>query len=182
MVRRIRRASTMPPLCRQESRYRLPNGLACRDAALGRVDAQAAGEALRHLQRDRYRVFRRRRRRPRSRQFEVAIGLPSRQAKCPRQRHGRLRHADLFREQAPRRSQSFGLLHSRRTNHLTSTYYLLRLKSTTGHSRQPTIIRSKRKLSFAFVEPFRRSWPTPTCTMCSTCGPSAGDGAKPRAT
>jgi hypothetical protein len=45
--------------------------------------------------------------------------LPSRQAKRARQRHGGLRHANLVRKQAPRRSQSFGLLHSRRTNHLT---------------------------------------------------------------
>ena len=103
--------------------------------ALGCVSTQTAREALRHLERDRNRLLgRRRRRRTRSRQFEVAIGLPSRQAKRARQRHGCLRHADLVREQAPRRSQSFGLLHSRRTNHLTQAYYPLRLKSTTHPS------------------------------------------------
>src|SRR5258708_11528034 len=151
----------MPALCRQESRNGLPDDLACRDAALGRMSPQSVRKALRHLERDRNRVLGcRRRRRARSRQFEVAIGLPSRQAKCARQRHGRLRHADLVREQPPRRSQSFGLLLSPRTNHLTQAYYPLRLKSITRCPRQPTIVRSKRKLSFAFREPSLRFWRT----------------------
>src|SRR6266849_2168376 len=159
MARRIGRCLTMPALRRQESRHGLPDDLACRDATRCRVSTQTARKAFRHFERDRNRVLGRQRRRTRSRKFEVAIGLPSRQAKRTRQRHGGLRHADLVREQAPRRSQSFGLLHSRRTNHLTRSYYLLRLKSTTHRPRQPTIVRSKRKLSFAFREPCRRCWP-----------------------
>jgi hypothetical protein len=51
--------------------------------------------------------------------FEIAIGLSSRQAELARQRHGSLRHASYVREQPPRRSQSVGLLCSRRTNHMT---------------------------------------------------------------
>jgi hypothetical protein len=87
-------------------------------------------------------------------QREIAISLPPRQAKPARQRHGRLRHVGFFREQTPRCFQSFGLLCPRRTNHMTSAYYFLRLKSITLRCpRQPTIIRSKQKLSFAFAEP-----------------------------
>ena len=156
MARCIGRCSTVPALRHQESRHGPPDDLACRDATRCCVSTQTAREAFRHFERDRNRVLGRQWRRTRSRQFEVAIGLSSRQAKPARQSHGGLRHADLVREQAPRRSQSFGLLHSRRTNHLTRTYYLLRLKSTTHRPRQPTIARSKRKLSFAFREPSRR--------------------------
>jgi hypothetical protein len=49
MARRIGRCSTMPALCRQESRYGLPDDLACRDATLARLSTEAAREALRHL-------------------------------------------------------------------------------------------------------------------------------------
>jgi hypothetical protein len=140
----------MPRLCRQESRDRLSDNLACRDAAFARMHPQMAGETLRHLECNRNRVLGRRRCRPaRSCQFEVAIGLPPRQAKRARQRHGCLRHADPVREQPPRRCQTFGLLRSRRTNHLTQAYYPLRLKSTIDRPRQPTIARSNRKLYFA---------------------------------
>src|SRR5258708_7872268 len=134
------------------------------DPFLWHFELLRAGERdqRRRLDGDRNRVLGRQWWRTRSRQFEVAIGLSSRQAKRARQSHGGLRHADLVREQAPRRSQSFGLLHSRRTNHLTRAYYLLRLKSTTHCPRQPTIARSKRKLSFAFREPQARCLPTST--------------------
>src|SRR5258708_6853241 len=182
MARRIGRCSTMPALRHQESRHGLPDDLACRDATRCCVSTQTAREAFRHFERDRNRVLGRQWWRTRSRQFEVAIGLSSRKAKGARQSHGGPRHADLVREQAPRRSQSFGLLHSRRTNHLTRAYYLLRLKSTTHCPRQPTIARSKRKLSFAFREPSHRFWPTSTCTTSSTSGLSAGDGVRLRAT
>src|SRR5260370_2921687 len=153
MGRRIGRCSTMPALRHQEGRQGLPDDVACRDATRCCVSTQTAREAFRHFERDRNRVLGRQWWRTRSRQFEVAIGLSSRQAKRARQSHGGLRHADLVREQAPRRSQSFGLLHSRRTNHLTRAYYLLPLTSTTHCPRPPTIALSKRKLSFAFREP-----------------------------
>src|SRR5215831_5661989 len=96
---------------------------------------------------------RQRRRCASSRQFEIAIGLTSRQTKFARQRHGRLRHASSVRQQPPCRSQSVGLLLSRGTNHLTQPYYRLRRKSTAFLPRKPTIVRSKWKLSFAFREP-----------------------------
>src|SRR5215831_12087653 len=96
---------------------------------------------------------RQRRRCASSRQFEIAIGLTSRQTKFARQRHGRPRHASSVRQQPPCRSQSVGLLLSRGTNHLTQTYYRLRRKSTAFLPRKPTIVRSKWKLSFAFREP-----------------------------
>src|SRR5712675_2083828 len=179
MARRIGRCLTMTALCRQESRHGLPDDLACRDATRCRVSTQTARKAFRHFERDRNRVLGRQRRRTRSRKFEVAIGLPSRQAKRTRQRHGGLRHADLVREQAPRRSQSFGLLHSRRTNHLTRSYYLLRLKSTTHRPRQPTIVRSKRKLSFAFREPSQHYSATFTSPRWTGCWSSR---KRPRAT
>src|SRR5262244_4615252 len=123
---------------------------------------------------------RQRRRCASSRQFEIAIGLTSRQTKFARQRHGRLRHASSVRQQPPCRSQSVGLLLSRGTNHLTQPYYRLRRKSTAFLPRKPTIVRSKWKLSFAFEEPSRRCSPISTCSTCSTCSPSAGDGARPR--
>src|SRR5260370_28406190 len=109
MARRIGRCSTMPALRHQESRHGLPDDLACRDAPRCCVSTQTAREAFRHFERDRNRVLGRQWGRTRSRQFEVAIGLSSRQAKRARKSHGGLRHADLVREQAPRRSQSFGL-------------------------------------------------------------------------
>src|SRR5215468_11428133 len=65
---------------------------------------------------------RQRRRCASSRQFEIAIGLTSRQTKFARQRHGRLRHASSVRQQPPCRSQSVGLLLSRGTNHLTQPF------------------------------------------------------------
>src|SRR6516225_257583 len=99
---------------------------------------------------------RQRRRCASSRQFEIAIGLTSRQTKFARQRHGRLRHASSVRQQPPCRSQSVGLLLSRRTNHLTQPYYRLRRKSTAFLPRKPTIVRSKWKLSFVFREPPQR--------------------------
>jgi hypothetical protein len=149
--------SAMTALWRKESRYSLPDDLACRDAARTRSSAQSVRKALRHLERNRNRALGRRGNRcSRSRQFEVPIGLPSRQAIGARQRHGRLRHADLVCEQAPRRSQSLGFLRSRRTNHMTWTYYPLRRKSSANPPRQFTIIRSKRKLSFASEEPAAR--------------------------
>src|SRR5260370_16818943 len=141
----------MPEIRHKESRQGLGEDLACRGARRWWVRTQTAREAFGDFERDRNRVLGRQWWRPRSRQFEVAIGLSSRQAKRARQSHGGLRHADLVREQAPRRSQSFGLLHSRRTNHLTRTYYLLRLKSTTHRPRQPTIARSNRKVSSSFM-------------------------------
>jgi hypothetical protein len=118
------------------------------------MSPKIARKALRHLERNRNRVLGNRRcRSAHSRQFEIAIGLSSRQAKLARQRHGSLRHASSVREQPPRRFQSVGLLCSRRTNHMAQRYYCLRRKSTTFLPRKPTIALSNWKLSFAFREP-----------------------------
>ena len=144
----------MPALCGQECCHRPPDDLACREVVLARMSPKIAREALRHLERNRNRALgNRRRRSASSRQFEIAIGLSSRQAELARQRHGSLRHASSVREQPPRRSQSVGLLCSRRTNHMTQRYYRLRRKSTTFLPRKPIIARSNWKLSFAFREP-----------------------------
>jgi hypothetical protein len=130
----------MPALCGQECCHRPPDDLACREVVLGRMSPKIAREALRHFERNRNRVLGNRRcRSARSRQFEIAIGLSPRQAELARQRHGSLRHASSVREQPPRRSQSVGLLCSRRTNHMTQRYYRLRRKSTTFLPRKPTI-------------------------------------------
>src|SRR5215469_11309529 len=122
---------------------------------------------------------RQRRRCASSRQFEIAIGLTSRQTKFARQRHGRLRHASSVRQQPPCRSQSVGLLLSRGTNHLTQPYYRLRRKSTAFLPRKPTIVRSKWKLSFAFREPSHHCWRTSTCAGSCWDGRCSA-GAKPR--
>ena len=157
--------SAMPALCRQKCCHRPPDDIACREAVLARMSPKIARKALRHLERNRNRVLGNRRcRSARSRQFEIAIGLSSRQAELARQRHGSLRHASSVREQPPRRSQSVGLLCSRRTNHMTQSYYRLRRKSTTFLPRKPIIVRSNRKLSFAFREPSVPSWLTCSCT------------------
>ena len=170
----------MPALCGQECRHRPPDDLACREAVLARMSPNIAREALGHLERNRNRVLgNRRRRSARARQFEIAIGLSSRQAELARQRHGSLRHANSVREQPPRRSQSVGHLCSRRTNHMAQRYYCLRRKSTTFLPRKPTIVRSNWKLSFAFREPFHRFWRTSTCTMCTIFGPTAGAARRP---
>jgi len=137
--------STMP-MPRQQGRYRLSDDLARRDAARGRMSTQVARKALRHLERDRNRALgRRRRRRAPARKLEVAISLPARQAERARQRRGRLAGTGLIRQQALRRSQSFGLLRSRRMHDLTQAHRCLRLprqrSRTHGHSRLPACAR-----------------------------------------
>ena len=61
----------MPALCRQESRNGLPDDLACRDAALGRMSPQSARKALRHLECDRNRVLGGRRRSGKELQLKI---------------------------------------------------------------------------------------------------------------
>jgi hypothetical protein len=173
-LRRICCRSAMPALCGQECCHRPPDDLACREVVLARMRPKIDRKALRHLERNRNRVLGNRRRgSARPCQFEIAIGLSSRQAELARQRHGSLRHANSVREQPPRRSQSVGLLCSRRTNHMTQRYYRLRRKSTTFLPRKPTIVRSNWKLPFAFREPSHQCSRTFSCTTCWTHGSRA---------
>src|SRR6202035_1821023 len=150
---RLFRRSAMSTRGRQKRRYGASYDLAHGQPADRGVSPQLPYNVARDLEGDRHRGFGdHRRRRDRLSLFEIAIGLTPRQTKIARQRDSRFHHAGPPREQLLRRPYPLGSLRLGRSRHMTQSYYYLRRKSSTDPERQSTMVRSKRKLPFAFRE------------------------------